>query len=381
MDARLTDEQRRMQETAREFLEDEGGTELARRVMDGEDGVVDDLWAELGSMDYTALTVPFDYGGLGEGMVYLAAVLEAAGRYAMPGPFPETAAAVVPLVDELGTHDQREDVLSAIADGELVATLALYDDRNASLPGTVRMDAERDGDGFRLDGTKTLVPYAGVADRIVVATRTRTESGYGGISLFLVDPATEGVEADELNGLDRTRPTYELAFDDVRVGEDALLGTLHGGGDALRRATDRLAVATTAMLVGAADRAVELSAEYGNERTQYGQPIGRFQAVKHRIADMWMDMQSARSLVYYAAWAIDEDDPDATRATAATKAFAADRLHRVFGDDIWNHGGMGFTWDHDGHIYLKQAKAWRNLYGTPEEYNDRLLESRLAGLE
>jgi len=135
------------------------------------------------------------------------------------------------------------------------------------------------------------------------------------------------------------------------------------------------------MLTGAADRAVELSSEYGNEREQYGQPIGMFQAVKHRAADMWIDMQSARSLVYYASWALDNDEPDAGRAVAATKSHAADRLHRVFADDMKNHGGMGFTWDHDAHIYLKQAKSWRNFLGSPEAYRDRLIESRLAESE
>ncbi|WP_049889491.1 acyl-CoA dehydrogenase family protein [Natronolimnohabitans innermongolicus] len=381
MDARLTDEHERVQETAREFIESEGGIDLARRQIDGEN-VVDDLWNELADLDYTAITVPLEYDGFGEGMVYLAALLEVAGRYALPGPLPETAAVAVPLIRDLGTEDQRSRFLPSVADGDLRMSVAVYDDETEPLPGGIRMGAERRGDEgtteFRLEGTKTLVPYAAETDVVIVAARTREGQGYDGVSLFAVETDHDAVEATRMDSLDWARPMYELSIDGLTVGEDALLGPLHGGGSALVTAMDRFSVAGTAMLVGAADRAVELSVEYGTEREQYGQPIGRFQAVKHRTADMWVDMQSARSLVYYAAWALDEDEPDAARAAAATKAFAADRLHRVFGDDIWNHGGMGFTWDHDAHIYLKQAKSWRNFLGSPEANRDRLIDARLA---
>jgi alkylation response protein AidB-like acyl-CoA dehydrogenase len=381
MDATLTDEQERIRKTAREFIESEGGIELARRRMEGDESVVDELWSDLAELDYTAITVPPEYDGFGEGMVYLTALLEVTGRYALPGPLPETAAFAVPLIDELGTDDQRERHLTAVARGNRTFSFALYDDRNESLPGAVDLDVDRADDGYRLSGTKTLVPYGGEVDRLVVAGRSGgsgDDAGYDGISLFVVDTDDEAVETRRLDSLDRTRPMYEVAFSDLAVGEDALLGDFHEGGDALQRAADRYTVAFCAMLVGAADRAVELSTEHGNEREQYGQPVGKFQAVKHRIADMWMEMQSARSLVYYAAWALDEDEPDAARSVSAVKTYAADRLHRVFGDDIWNHGGMGFTWDHDGHIYLKQAKAWRNFLGSPEDHGDRLIEERLA---
>lgn len=381
MDARLTEEQERVQETVRDFIESEGGTELARRQLEGEDDVVDELWADLADLDYTAITVPLEYDGFGEGMVYLAALLEVAGRYALPGPLPETAAVAVPLLAELGSDDQRSNYLPAIADGDCRMSVAVYDDETESLPEGIQMRAERnddDGTAFRLDGTKTLVPYGGDVDAVVVAARTRDGRDYDGISLFVVETDRDAVEARRLDSLDWTRPMYELEFDELAVGEETLLGPLHGGGSPLVGAIDRFAVAGCAMLTGAADRAVERSVEYGNEREQYGHPIGRFQAVKHRTADMWVDMQSARSLVYYAAWAIDNDEPDAGRAAAATKAYASDRLHRVFGDDMWNHGGMGFTWDHDAHIYLKQAKSWRNFLGSPEAARERLIEARLA---
>lgn len=376
MDITLTDEQQRMQESAREFLESEGGMELARRRMDGDTEVVDELWSAFAELDYTAITVPLEHDGFGEGMVYLLVLLEEIGRFLAPGPLPETTAFAVPLLTELGTEAQRDRYLPAIANGELSFSFALYDDESKPLPESLRSTAERlDGGAYRLDGTKTLVPYGGEVDRVVVAARTRDSTGYDGLSLFVVDPNESAVEARELDSLDRTRPMYELSFDELTVDESQRLGSAHIGGNALRDAIDRYTLARCAMLVGAADRAVDLSAEYGSERHQYGQPIGRFQAVKHRIVDMWIDMESTRSLVYYAAWAVDADEPDASSAISSTKAYAADRLHRAFGDDIWNHGGMGYTWDHDGHIYLKHAKALRNFLGSPEEHRDRLVET------
>ena len=374
MDARLTEEHQQIQETARDFLEANDGIELARRKMEGDDDVVEEVWSEISDLDYTALTIPFDHAGLGEGMVYLSALLEELGRYAMPGPYPETMAFAVPLVEELGSDDQQADVFEGVADNERKLSFALYDDRNEEVPKAITMSAERTDDGFRLNGTKTLVPYGGEVDQVIVATRTQDATGFQGISLFCVD--VDDLDATKLESLDRTRPMYDLEFDDVEVGEDALLGPRHGGGDALSRAIDRFNVAICAMLVGAADRAVEMSTEYGNERTQYGQPIGRFQAVKHRIAEMWMDKEHSRSLTYYAAWAIDNDTQDAARAVSTAKAYAGENLHRVFSDDIKNHGGMGFTWDHDGHIYMKQAKAWQNFLGSPEHHLDRVADVR-----
>jgi acyl-CoA dehydrogenase len=374
MDFRLTDEQEQMQETARDLFESEDVLGLARRQLDDDD-VVEETWDLLTGVDYPALTVPVEYGGLGDGMVNLAVLLEAAGRHALPAPYPETAAFAVPLVAELGTDAQRERLLPQIADGELTFSPALYDDRNEPLPRAVQLAAEPTDEGYVLDGTKTLVPYGGLVDRVVVAARTRQGTGYGGITLFVVDPSV-ATDVTRLDGLDRTRPPFELAFDGVTVPEDARIGPLHGGGDAPRRALDRFRVGICAMLVGAADRAVDLSVEYGNERTQFGHPIGQFQAVKHRIAEMWIDMQAGRSLVYYAAWALETDDHDAERAVSAAKAYCADNYSDLFGDDIRNHGGMGFTWDHDGHIYLKQAKAWEQYLGDATDHYDRVADIR-----
>ncbi len=375
MDARLTDEQETLRETAREFIEDAGGTETARRKMAGEEGVVDELWSELASLDYMAITAPLACGGFGEGMVHLAALLEALGRYAVPGPYPETLAFAVPLINLVDEERQAQYVEPIIA-GDRRLSLALYDDRHAGLPDAITMRGDRTEDGFRLKGTKTLVPYGGAVDDVIVAARTQDGTGFDGLSLFLVDPSRPEIETTQLDSLDQTRPMYELQFEEALLTEDALLGPVHEGGDALARAIDRYAVAAYAMLVGAADRAVELSAEHGRERTQYGHPVGRFQAVKHRIVEMQRDAELARSLVYYAAWALDTDAPDARLAVAQMHALAGERLPGIFADDIYNHGGMGFTWDHDAHIYLKQARAWKAFLGGPDRHLERVADIR-----
>lgn len=382
MDITLSDEQEWIADSARDFLESEGGIEPARRRMEGDDDVVDELWDEYAALDYTSITVPLEYDGFGEGMVYLAILLEEMGRYLAPGPLPETTAFAVPLLTERGSADQCDEYLPAIANGELRFSFAVYEDDSKPLPESIQTVADRlDDGGYRLDGTKTLVPYGGEVDRLIVGARTQEGSGYDGISLFIVDPSDDAVGVSRLDSLDRTRPLYEISFDDLEVDESDVVGSAHTAGSALQKAIERYTLARCAMLVGAADRAVDLSAEYGSERTQYGQPIGRFQAVKHRIVDMWIDMESSRSLVYYAAWALQSDESDASSAVSATKAYAADRLHRVFGDDMWNHGGMGFTWEHDAHIYLKHAKAFRNFLGSPEEHRDQLVETWVSGDE
>jgi alkylation response protein AidB-like acyl-CoA dehydrogenase len=378
MRAKLTAEQQQVQKTATEFLESEGGITFARRVMEGDDGAVDELWRAVANQGYPAVTVPAEYGGLGNGMVYLTALLEATGRFAMPGPLPETTALVAPLIAEVGTETQKQRHLEAIATGERRTSFALYDSAEEPIPDAIQPNASvRDDGSLVLSGTKQLVPYAGDVDRILVAARTRAGTGYDGITTCLVDPTDGEIDIEETRSLDRTRPLSTLHFDDVVVEEADILGPVHGGGSALSRGIDRYVVAITAMLVGGADRVVDLSVEHGNSREQYGQPVGRFQAVKHRTADMWMDVEHARSLTYYAAWAIDADKGNAAQAVSACKSYTADRLHRVFEDGMKNHGGEGFTWGHDGHIYLKQAKAWRNYLGSPEKHRDRLLETEL----
>jgi alkylation response protein AidB-like acyl-CoA dehydrogenase len=236
MDARLTDEQEMVQESAREFIEANGGIDYARREMNGDESVINEVWDEMDSMGYTTLTVPVSHGGMGEGMVYLSALLEELDRFALPGPYPETVAFSVPLIDELGTSEQKTELFDAVVEQGHKMTFALHDSRNQRVPNAIEMGAARVEEGFVLTGTKTLVPYGSSVDSVVVAARTRDASDYHGISLFVVD--TDKVDYTRLDSLDQTRPMYDLEFDEVVIPEDSLLGPLHGGGSALSRSFD-----------------------------------------------------------------------------------------------------------------------------------------------
>jgi acyl-CoA dehydrogenase len=376
MDLTLTDEQELMRETLREFLQSKDGTDFARRLMDGDGSVVDELWTDLAEMDYTTVTVPVEHGGFGEGATYFSLVAEEAGRVAMPAPYPETLAFCVPLLVEAGTDAQRDRLLPAVADGDRKLSFALYDTGDRELPADVELVAEPDGDAYRLDGTKALVPYGGLVDELVVAARTPGSSGEDGIDLFLVDAAD--VETEHRESLDQTRPMYDVTLDGLTLEAERRLEPSRDGWSAVRAAIDRYTVARCAMLVGAMERAVDLSVDQGNTREQFGGPIGRFQAVKHRIADMWLAMRTSRSLVYYAAWALASDEPDAPRAVAEANAYCTEQAVQVFGDDVQNQGATGFTWDHDTHLYLKQAKAWENYLESPTAARERVC--RLEGV-
>lgn len=372
MDLTLTDEQELMRETLREFLESKDGTDLARRLMDGDESVVDEVWMDLAEMDYTAVTVPLEHGGFGEGAMYFSLIAEEAGRVAMPAPFPETMAFCVPLLAEAGTDAQRDRLLPAVAKGDRRLSFALYDTGERELPADVELVAEPVDDGYRLDGTKTLVPYGGHVDEFVVAARTPESSSDEGIELFLVDAAD--VETEHRESLDQTRPMYDVTLDGLTLDAERRLDPSGEGWSAVQAAVDRYTIARCAMLVGGAERAVELSVEQGNTREQFGGPIGRFQAVKHRIADMWLAMRTSRSLVYYAAWALSNDESDAPRAVAEANAYCTEQAIELFGADIQNQGATGFTWDHDTHIYLKQAKAWENYLESPRAVRERICQ-------
>lgn len=373
MEFTLTDEQRQVQRAAREFFETEVTVDYARRQIDGEDAATDELWAMLCELDYPAVAVPPEFDGLGEDVLYATLLLEESGRVAMPGPFPETAVFATSILADVGSEAQKRELLPAIADGEVTFSFALYEGADQQLPHDVQVAAERDGDEYVLSGEKILVPYGGSVDRVIVAARTGTGRSFDGITLFSVDP--EAVAVRRRDALDETRPVFDLGFDDHRVPVEDRIGPEDAGGDALREAMDRYQTALCGMMVGAADRVVETSAEYAKERVAFGHPIGRFQAVKHRIVDMWMDVQAGRSLVYHAAWALSNDRSEAPVSVSSAKSFCGERFPPLMKDDIQNHGAMGVTWDHDTHIFMKQAKSFEHFLGSPGQHRERIADA------
>jgi alkylation response protein AidB-like acyl-CoA dehydrogenase len=356
MDFAFSEEQEMLRASARDFLAKEVPSSYVRRMLEAPDAWDEAFWKKLADMGWTGLGIPEAYGGVGT-FLDLVVVLEEAGRALLPGPFLSTMGLAVPTLLEAATERQKESVLGRIAAGDARATLAFSEPAGRwDAEGVQMLGAERRGDGWRLDGIKLFVPDAGVADYMVVAARTRP-AGEEGVSLFLLEGRPAGLTVTPLETMDMTRRWYEVRFEGVELPADALMGTADQGWPALRRALEWAETALCAEMIGGAQHVLDTSVEYAKTRHQFGRPIGVYQAVSHKLADMLLETESARSATYYAAWTIDADAPDRSLAASMAKAYVSDAYRKAAGDGIQVHGGIGFTWEHDMHLYFKRAKA------------------------
>ena len=344
-----------LRRSAREFLAKECSPKVVRRLMESADGYDPALWKKIADLGWTALGIPEQYGGVGS-FLDLVVVLEEAGRALMPGPFFSTMGFAVPAILEAGTEAQKKEVLGAIASGEARATLAFTEPAGRWDANGVALNAKQQGGGWRLDGVKLFVPDAEVADYMVVAARSRGE-GEAGITLFLVKGRPHGMTVKPLETLDMTRRWGEVRFDGVQLDADTVMGEPDRAWQRLKRALEWSTAALCAEMIGGVQKVLETSTEYAKTRQQFGKPIGIYQAVSHKLADMLVLSESGRSATYYAAWAVDADAPDRALASSMAKAYVSDAYRKVAGDGIQVHGGIGFTWEHDMHLYFKRAKS------------------------
>ena len=367
MDVQFSEEQEMLRESARAALERECPMSLVRAQMESDDGAVEDLWRSMADLGWLGLIVPERYGGSGLGMQDLVLLMEELGRVLCPAPFLSTAVIGAQAIGSAGTEAQRQELLPALAEGRLRVALAQIEGDSDWEPAGIRLTATAEGDGFRLNGTKCFVADAPTADRLLVAARTGPDSGdpAQGISLFLVDPSDPGISSRGIAFVEQTRKLAEIRFDAVRVPGAALLGPLHGAWPLLEMLLDYARVAVCAELSGSAQRVLELSVAYAKTREQFGQPIGRFQALQHKCADMLVASEGIRSAAYYAAWTLDEDEADRHGAACLAKAYCSEAAVRVAGEGIQIHGGLGFTWEQDLHLYFKHAKAAELAFGSP----------------
>jgi alkylation response protein AidB-like acyl-CoA dehydrogenase len=361
MEFDLNEDQRALRDEARRFLEREAPVTYAREMLEDDRGWRDEVWSKVAGLGWTGLPFPEDAGGLGEGFIALSILLAEMGRVVHPGPYLSSVVLAGSAVLEAGSDAQRKELLPAIASGELIATLAFDESPARWDEAGISLQSRPDGDAVRLSGEKRFVTDGAAAERLVVAAR-----GPEGVGLYLAR-AGEGVGATPIVSMDGTRKVADLRFDEApaeRLGE--------AGWDAVRRILDRAAVALSAEMLGGAERVLELSVEYAKERVQFDRPIGSFQAVKHRAADMLLDVESLRSAVYYAAWAVERDHPDASLAASMAKAYASDAYRRVASSGIQIHGGIGFTWEHDLHLYFKRARASEAAFGDATWHRERM---------
>jgi alkylation response protein AidB-like acyl-CoA dehydrogenase len=355
VDFAFSEEQEMLRKSAREFLAKECSPRVVRRLMESEDGYDPTLWKKIADLGWTALGIPEQYGGVGT-FLDLVVVLEEAGRALLPGPFFSTMGLAVPVLLEAGTEAQKKEVLGGIVQGSSRATLAFTEPAGRWDADGVALKAMRSGGGWRLDGVKTFVPDAHTADFIAVVARSRGE-GEEGLTLFLVKDRPKGMTVKPLETMDMTRRWCEVRFDGVQLDADAVMGAPDKAWPAMKRALEWATSALCAEMVGGVQKVLETSTEYAKTRHQFGKPIGIYQAVSHKIADMLVLSESGRSATYYAAWAVEADAPDRSLAASMAKAYVSDAYRKVAGDGIQVHGGIGFTWEHDMHLYFKRAKS------------------------
>ncbi len=375
MDFGFSQEQEMLRATARKFLENECASTFVRARMEEPAGVTDDFWAKLAEQGWLGLVYPEEYGGSGLGFVDLTVLMEEMGRAVMPGPFVSTVLLGGLTILEAGSPAQRKEWLAKIASGAAKTTLAWTEPNARWDAAGVTATAREDKNGFVLSGTKLFVPDAHLADVIVVVARTAEgRSPEEGVSLFLVPKGARGMDVKLLPTMDQTRKLCEVILKDVAVPAAALVGAKGGAWPALARVVQRATVALCAEMCGGAQKVLEMTTEYAKIRVAFGKPIGTFQGVKHKAADMLVDVENAKSLTYYAAWAVDENAPEAPLAASMAKAYASDAYRKVSGTGIQLHGGIGFTWEHDLHLYFKRAKSSEFTFGDATYHRERVAQ-------
>ena len=378
MDIGFSEEQELLRDTARKFLGAACTTRFVREMMATEAAVTDAFWRQLAENGWLGITYAEEDGGAGLGLLDLVVLMEEVGRAVMPGPYPATVLLGGAAIAEAGSSEQRREWLPRIASGEAKATLALTEPNARWDAAGITATAREARGGFVVSGAKMFVPDAHLADAVVIAARSRDGSTMeDGISLFLVPKDAAGLTVRVLPSIDETRKVCEVRLDNVTVPGSALLGESHRGWPALARVVDKAAVALSAEICGAAQRVLDITVEYAKLRVAFGKPIGSYQGVKHKCADMLVEIENAKSLTYYAAWAMDEGDPEAEIAVSMAKAAASDAGRKVCASGIQLHGGIGMTWEHDLHLYLKRAKADEVAFGDATWHRERI--ARLMG--
>jgi alkylation response protein AidB-like acyl-CoA dehydrogenase len=354
MEFGLSESQQFLEDNARKFFAGECPMSEVRRIMETDTAYDPALWNKMVEQGYTGIVFPEEYGGVGLGKVELILLMEEAGRALLPGPLFSTVALAGSVLNAVATPEQRKRYLAPICAGEARSTVAILETGASWNSADVHI-ASANG---KLTGEKLFVPDAGVADFIIVVARA---------GIFAVDAKASGLVIQRMEAMDLTRKLYSVRLNATpaeKIGDTA----------GLARALDVAAAALVAEMVGGMQRTLDITVEYAKTRKQFGKPIGMFQAVQHQCADMYLETESARSAAYYAAWALEEDAPDAAVAVSIAKMYASDAARTVGNRGIQIHGGMGFTWENDLHLYYRRAKASETSFGDSTFHRERIAQ-------
>lgn len=375
MNFAFSDEQEEFRETLRRFLEERAPIGEVRRAFGSADGFDRTLWKQMaGELGLQGLAIPEAHGGQGFGFLELGIALEEMGRALAGGPFFATVCLAARALGHGADEAARRELLAPIAAGASVATLALAEAGGRPDPDAIATRAERDGSGWRLRGEKGFVPDGAVADLLLVAARRPGTRGARGLSLFAVRGDAEGVRVEPLPVLDPTRRQARLVLADAPA---RLLGEEGAAWPALARTLDEARVALAAEMVGGAARCLETAVEYAGTRLQFARPIGSFQAIKHKAAEVLLELESARSVAYWSWWVAAQGGDDAgvlAEAASLAKAAAAEAYLRAAAENLHVHGGMGVTWEHDAHLHVRRAFCSDVWLGDARSHHVRLAE-------
>ena len=379
MNLSFNEEQEALRESARSFLAEHSSSANVRKAMETELGYDAALWKRIGTeLGWPAAVIPEEYGGLGLGPIEMVALMEEMGASLLCSPFFSSICLASGVLLAGGTDAQKTDLLPALASAETTAALAHAEKNGRWDAAGVEAVARAEGGDFVLTGTKTYVLDGASADLLLVAARREGTTGEEGVSVFVVAADAAGVERRALPTVDQTRHQAEIVLRDVRVPSTSLVGGEGEGWPILSSAIDAALVALAAEQLGGASRCLDITVAYAKERVQFGRPIGSFQAIKHKCADMMVLVESARSAVYYAAAAQAEGDPELPTLASLAKAYCSDAYFRCAAESIQIHGGVGFTWEYDVHLYFKRAKSSETLLGDAQFHRERI--ARLIGL-
>ncbi len=370
MNFAFSEEQEELRRSVRRFLEDKSPMTEVRRLMETTEGFDRAVWDQMANqLGLQALAIPEEYGGAGFGYVELTVVFEEMGAALLCAPYFATVALGANALLSSGDEAAKKDLLPGIASGETIATVAITEDDGRWDIDAITLAATSTGDGWKLDGHKMFVIDGHNADLVLVAGRTDH-----GVSLFAVDAGAAGLTATPLATMDQTRKQARLEFASTPA---RLVGDDGGAAPVLSRTLDLAAVALAAEQVGGAQRCLDMAVEYAKTRIQFGRPIGSFQAIKHKCADMLLEVESAKSAAYYAGWAAAEDSEELPVVASLAKSYCSEAYFHAAAENIQIHGGIGFTWEHDAHLYFKRAKSSELMLGDPS-YHRELLAQRIG---
>ena len=370
MNFAFSEEQEELRKVVKDFLNAKSDEATVRELMDTEDGYDQAVWTQMAEqMGLQGLVIPEEFGGSGYSFVELIVVLEEMGRRLLCAPYFSTVVLAGQTLLHSGDDAAKKDYLPGIASGETIATLAYTEPNGRWDESAVTMTATKDGDAWKLSGEKLYVLDGHTADLIITAARTDK-----GVSLFAVAGDATGLTRTALSTMDQTRKQARLEFDGV---EGRLVGTEGAGWDVLSQVLDLAAVALAAEQVGGAQEVLEMAVQYAKDRVQFGRPIGSFQAIKHKCADMLLEVESAKSAAYYAGWCASELNDELPSVASLAKAYCSEAYFHAAAENIQIHGGIGFTWEHPAHLYFKRAKSSELLFGDPT-YHRELLAQRIG---